>query len=181
MSVAFSLWRKNSMGLFDYFQPVPQIGCARPGCTGSLHGWQGKHDRHCLFVWQQGHLAPVDQSVDEEIKLPLERLASKRLPANAAIPAAGATCDRCSGYEWFSIECITDSQGLWTETKIVGKTASSKEIENSWLQCQNCFDAWPVVEGKTLYRCPSCEFHHSAIERVLPLIMMGGEVGRTLV
>jgi len=145
------------MSLFDYFQPEPPIGCARPGCVGRLQGWQGKHDGHCLFVWRQGNRAPVDQSVDREIKLPPERLALKHLPANAVILARGATCDRCAGYEWFSIECLTDSQGTWTETRIADKTASSKIIENGWLQCLNCFDALPVVEGKTVYRCPSCE------------------------
>jgi hypothetical protein len=146
------------MSLYDYFDPDPPIGCHRPGCTGNLLGWQGRHSSlPCLFVWQQGVIAPVDQRVDEEIKAKLEKRSTFRLPINVVILAAGATCDKCGGFARFDIECTTNSEGLWFATKIGAKIASAKIIEQDWIQCLNCYDAWPKIEGKRLYLCPTCE------------------------
>ena len=148
---------RQSMGLFDYFEPEPPVGCARPGCAGALHGWQGKHQGNCQFIWQQGRIDPVDQSADEGSKLPPERLASIRLAPNEVIRSGYAHCDVCTGYAPFDIECVTDNQGLWIETRIDAKLAESKLIEDHWIQCMNCFDAWPHIPAKTVYRCPSCD------------------------
>ena len=145
------------MGLFDYFKPNPPIGCAQPGCAGTLSGWQGKHQGHCLFVWREGRLDPEDQSASEDCKLPPERLAQIRLPAEAVIRLGWAECETCAHRSRFSIECLTDSQGLWFKTRITGKVAGGKLIEDDWLQCMKCFDAFPLVGGKSVYCCPTCE------------------------
>lgn len=146
------------MSLFDYFDPDRPVGCHRPGCTGNLLGWQGKHHGHCcLFVWRQGVIAPVDQRVDEEIKARLENRDTFRLQPDTVILGHGATCDKCRAFGRFHIECTTNSQGLWVATKIAAKTADGKIIEQNWIQCLGCYDAWPSIEGKRLYLCPTCE------------------------
>jgi hypothetical protein len=145
------------MGVFDYFNPAPMIGCARPGCTGLLSGWQGKHRVHGMFVWRQGRIDPEDQQASEVCRLDPENLAQQRLRPEDTIPAIYGKCDRCGAYAPFSIECITDSTGLWRETKIVGRVAQSRLFVDNWIQCLNCFDSWPSVEGKSVYICPTCK------------------------
>lgn len=145
------------MGMFDYFAPVPSIGCHRPGCTGKMVEWQGKYRGNCLFLWKQGELAPLDQRVSDDCKLDPECLSAIRLPENERIPAGWATCDRCEVRALFSIECITDAGGCWMETKVIGQTSAGSVIESGWIQCAKCLDAWPEVEGKEVYVCPSCK------------------------
>lgn len=144
------------MGLFDYFNPVPPIGCARPGCTGILTAWQGKHREHGMFMWRQGRINPEDQHASEDCKLAPEQLAQQRLRPKDLIQAGYGKCSQCAAYAPFSIECITDANGLWHETKIVAKMAQSRTLEDGWIQCMNCSDAWPGVEGKDVYSCPTC-------------------------
>jgi hypothetical protein len=145
------------MGMFDYFYPEPAIGCHRPGCAGKLIAWQGKHRGNCLFSWKQGELAPLDQSASEDCKLDPARLSAIRLPANENIPAGWAHCDRCNADAPFSIECITDGDGRWKSVKVVGPTTGGRVLDDGWIQCAACFDAWPGVEGKQSYVCPSCK------------------------
>jgi hypothetical protein len=145
------------MSLYDYFQPEHPIGCHRPGCTGTLLGWQGRHERNAfLFVWRQGVFAPVDQLVDKEFKIKADLRPQFRLPANAVIRAGGATCDQCPAHARFDIECRTNADGLWVATAFHGKTAVFLIVDD-WILCQNYYDAWRKVDGKQLYLCPTCE------------------------
>ena len=146
------------MGVFDYFYPEPPIGCARPECTGRLIDWQGYHAGNCLFRWRQGTISPFDQHASEDCKLDAIRLNAKRLPKNEKIPAVNPRCDRCDARAPFSIECITDADGCWTQTMIVGQNVSPGHvIETGWVQCASCLDAWTEVANKDVYVCPSCK------------------------
>lgn len=145
------------MGMFDWFHPDPPIGCARPECIGVLVDWQGKYNLCCLFVWKQGQLAPLDQTASEDCKLDPPRLNQIRLPQNEVIHACCGNCDRCDASAPFSIECTTDADGCWTSTKVIGQTSAGQVLEDGWVQCLNCLDAVPEVEGKGVYLCPSCK------------------------
>src|SRR5258706_14325480 len=98
------------MGMFDYYEPDPQISC--PKCGVILIEWQGKAGPNGLFVWHQGKLAPVDQRVDDDLKVPQARLTSFRLPEE---------------FEFYSDDCRLHTvlargktlNGLWSQTKII--------------------------------------------------------------
>lgn len=145
------------MGLFDYFYPEPPVGCARPECTGRLIEWQGKCAGNFLFEWHQGSVSPFDHLVDQVWKLPPARLNTIRLPRNEKIQAGCPSCDRCKAAAPFSIECITDADGCWMQTRVIGQTSAGQVIEPGWIQCVSCLDAWPEVGNKDVYVCPSCK------------------------
>jgi len=98
------------MGMFDWYEPDPALSC--PDCGTPLREWQGKEGENALFVWKQGKSSPVDQRVDEELKLPPEQLLSRCLPAE---------------FEFYSYDCprhriIAQGKtrgGVWTESKIL--------------------------------------------------------------
>ncbi len=96
------------MGMFDHFEPVPALTCSRCGAT--LRGWQGKHEGQNQFLWRQGEAAPVDQIVDEQWKLPPDRLAAERLPATFEI-YTGCACGR-----WVVADCTCRGEA-WAETR----------------------------------------------------------------
>ena len=159
------------MGMFDEFYPQPPIGCARPECTGRLIEWQGKYRGNCLFQWRQGVLAPFDQRASEDCKLDVPQLSKIRLPQNGSIPARHGNCDRCNAAAPFSIECITDVDGCWTATRVIGQVSAGQILESGWVQCLKCLDAIPEVAGKEVYLCPSCKSVIFLRTQLLPVRM----------
>lgn len=100
------------MGMFDYFEPEPELAC--PRCGRVLSGWQGKDGEDALFVWRQGVRHPVDQRVPEESRLDDAQLARFTLPEEFSIVT------HCSCSTAFLIEAIgTAVDGLWRETRLV--------------------------------------------------------------
>ena len=73
------------MGMFDWYKPQPDVSC--PVCRAVLREWQGKDGPCALFVWEQGMQSPVDQPVDDDARLPSEKLAVWRLPSSFRIYA----------------------------------------------------------------------------------------------
>jgi hypothetical protein len=101
------------MGMFDYYRPKPDVSC--PVCGASDLNWQGKDGPRELFVWEQGHAAPVDQLVDDECKVPPQERATKRLRSQFEIYAA---C-RCPTL----LDAIgTTEQGVWVKTELASPT-----------------------------------------------------------
>jgi len=145
------------MGMFDYFYPDPPIGCHQPKCTGHIRDWQGKYSGNCLFQWRQGKIAPVDQAASEDCKLDRAKLDAIRLPTNTTIVAGWGSCDCCGSYAQFLIECTTDGEARWKNTRILAKTAAASHPEEGIIQCRGCSNIWPQVEGKQLYICPTCK------------------------
>ena len=96
-----------SMGVFDWYIPVPDVKCS--GCGSTLREWQGKDGPCALFVWRQGGESPVDQTADEDSKLPPDRLAPWRLPERFTICSycgCGRRIDaegKCDGEAWTSL------------------------------------------------------------------------------
>jgi hypothetical protein len=100
------------MSLFDAYRPVPEISC--PACNQPLDDWQGKDGPCLMLVWVQGHAAPIDQSVDEESRLPPEILDQLRLPEEFYFHTEGCRCGRvilargrCVDGVWSESEPIT--------------------------------------------------------------------------
>ena len=97
------------MGMFDVYQPLPPPSC--PWCgAGFRAAWQGKDGPNGLFVWRQGQRHPVDQQVDDEVKIDRERYVEFVLPAEFWISgeceqghAVGATC-RCVAGVWCELD-----------------------------------------------------------------------------
>ncbi len=153
------------MGMFDVFRPKPAIEC--PRCDQALRGWQGKHPRSSLTVWEQGQREPLGDWAEDD-------------PGQDAVYPGGISAKRRAHVclpDWFSIHCGEcpehgrDSRiercdcrcedGVWVETQIVPRPIPSilidAEEDGQWLQCSECCDAWLREGGKTLYFCPGCE------------------------
>ena len=95
------------MGMFDYYVPVPAIGC--PACSVPLHGWQGK-GAHCLLLtWRQGETSP-------RFHYPHDHPWNV-IPEGACLPDGDlsiyTTCENC--HRWVDAE-IYVHQGVWDET-----------------------------------------------------------------
>jgi hypothetical protein len=65
------------------------------------------------LVWEQGHAAPVEQRVAEEVLLPVEERASCRLPNEFSFYTDGCSCGR-----------IVEARGrcrdgVWSESEVV--------------------------------------------------------------
>jgi hypothetical protein len=100
------------MSLFDWFVPKPDLAC--PRCGRTLTEWQGKDGARGLFVWEQGAAAPIDQRVDEEVRLAPAEAAKLRLPASCLIYTD------CSCGSEFLVEALCSAtDGVWTETRLV--------------------------------------------------------------
>jgi hypothetical protein len=76
------------MGLFDYYEPVPELTC--PVCAQPLDGWQGKSADNLLFVWRQNESAPIDWRADPAVQDP-EMMRSARLPSEFGLTAFDAS------------------------------------------------------------------------------------------
>lgn len=103
--------------MFDDYEPVPAIPC--PTCGQPLQ-WQGKWGPNALFVWRQGERHPVDQPIDEDVRLDQERFADFELPATFVI---SGWCDR--DHHCFGIGRCRDGQ--WTDLEVT--TRSEAEID----------------------------------------------------
>jgi len=100
------------MSMFDLYKPKPERAC--PKCGKALREWQGKDGPCALFVWEQGVISPVDQPIDDDLKLPPESLATWRLPTRFRIHA------RCKCGERIEAEGICRDE-TWVETQTAGE------------------------------------------------------------
>src|SRR3954469_9451146 len=93
------------MGMFDWYEPRPPLGC--PRCGAELKGWQGKSGPCALFECVQGIRVPARQLVDDGVALsqaerePLAlpdafEIYTKCVSCNAWIDAHGS----CEGGIW---------------------------------------------------------------------------------
>lgn len=140
------------MGMFDYYWPRPDIRC--PACGIPLHGWQGKDAACALFLWAQGAEAPIDQVVDDECKISVDKRVLQRLPERFEIYTS---CDGCK--RWTDATGFL-ANGVWSAT-VVGSHGSSSAVRavslgGDWRQCSACAYAWEDGSGNALSRCPSC-------------------------
>jgi hypothetical protein len=98
------------MGMFDWYEPRPSLSC--PACGVHLYEWQGKDGPCGLFVWQQGTLVPVDQRVDDDLRLPQDKLLEVRLPEEFIIYSYD-----CPKHGPIDALCKTEN-GAWSATEI---------------------------------------------------------------
>lgn len=103
------------MSLLDHYEPDPPLAC--PACGAELEGWQGKEGDCAMLVWRQGHAAPVDQEVPDEIKGYPEVIEALRLPEEFEIYT------QCCGEGFFITAYCTATQGVWSHTEL--ETAES--------------------------------------------------------
>lgn len=142
------------MGMFDYFVPNPPIECQF--CGSPTIGWQGKHwGGSGLFVWEQGHISPVDQRVDDDCRLPPERLATRRLEA-ALIPIYGGGCEACGKLLDYHVKADARS-GTWLHTVFDPPALKSVEITPEILLCSGCGFPVDVRPPQQFGHCPDCK------------------------
>jgi hypothetical protein len=108
------------MGMFDRYKPALSLSC--PACKAPLREWQGKDGPNGLFVWRQGHIAPIDQDASEDAKLEPEVMAKKRLPEEFQIYSYD-----CPDHGPIRARCET-KEGIWISSKIesVGNKANNE-------------------------------------------------------
>jgi hypothetical protein len=142
------------MGFFDWFEPDPPVHCLK--CKrGIARGWQEKHSDHGLFLWRQGVAAPVDQLVDDDLKLPTEELSGLRLPQDQNLSIYYGQCDSCGAHFPFHLD-LAFTNDTWTGFSQGEHVRHAVETEPGWLQCPDCFDAQEIAEGHTMIHCPHC-------------------------
>lgn len=98
------------MGMFDHYRPKPDIGCSV--CGVSELEWQGKDGPCALFVWEQGHAAPVDQLVSEDCAILPQKRAKVRLPRRFEIYA------KCQCPTFLRAVGSTE-HGVWMRTELL--------------------------------------------------------------
>ena len=98
------------MSLLDHYEPDPPLAC--PACGAELEGWQGKEGDCSMLVWRQGHAAPVDQEVPDEIKGYPDVIGALRLPNEFEIYT------QCCGGSFFITAHCAARDGVWTHTEL---------------------------------------------------------------
>jgi hypothetical protein len=73
------------MSLFDWYEPTDSNMQSCPLCSSKLAEWQGKDGPCGQFVWRQGARLPVDQKVDDEVRLVSPEFDNLVLPASFEI------------------------------------------------------------------------------------------------
>jgi hypothetical protein len=104
------------MGMFDWYQPRPDIRC--PQCGAALAGWQGKDGPCGQFQWVAGLASPTTQLVDDECAVPPLERERLRLPDEFSFYTE---CDSCHQSMRAHGSC---SDGLWTRTDLVRPLAA---------------------------------------------------------
>ncbi len=101
------------MGMFDYYEPDPDLNC--PRCGQALDGWQGKDGDNALFVWKQNSPHPTEQCIDdEEIRLTKEDLLRFNLPEEFEF-YTHCTCST----KFFLFALGSTFEGVWNHTHLV--------------------------------------------------------------
>jgi hypothetical protein len=96
--------------MFDYYRPAGEQRC--PVCLRLLREWQGKDGPNGLFVWHEGTGFPVDQAVDDEIRVDREARNRLALPPRFTIYSYD-----CPEHQPVDAVC-TAAGGVWTETVV---------------------------------------------------------------
>ena len=99
------------MGMFDWFVPSGAPRC--PECGSVLAQWQGKDGPCALFVWEQGHAAPVDQPLGE-FAIEVAEREQLRLPERFVIYSYD-----CEQHQPVEAVCAC-VDGVWSSTEIEG-------------------------------------------------------------
>jgi hypothetical protein len=104
------------MGMFDWYRPAGELRCLIDGHL--LSEWQGKDGPCALFLWQEGADHPVDQLVDEEVRLLPEEWERFTLPESFTIYSHD-----CPHHQ--PIDAIyTARNGTWSLTKLQSPLSS---------------------------------------------------------
>lgn len=98
------------MGMFDYYEPVPSIGC--PNCGFEMKNWQGKGGPCALFLWRQGVRSPVQHLVDEDCRLSDHQLSDCHLPEGFLISSYD-----CPNHAPIFAWCTT-TEFIWSNIEI---------------------------------------------------------------
>ena len=122
------------MGMFDWYRPRESLHC--PVCGGVLTQWQGHAGTPSLFVWAEGTRSPVDQLVDDEIRVTPWPDPNWELPDNFLIRSHDCGCPH-------GVEAVGHVvKGVWVKTTLVtidnalqakGETSSQWAARKQWL------------------------------------------------
>jgi hypothetical protein len=100
------------MALFDWYEPTdPQLGTC-PMCGNPLREWQGKDGPAGGLVWRQGTKRPIDQRVDDDVRLPDKHLAVMTLPERFVIYSYA-----CPNHRPIVARCMSQG-GIWTKAEL---------------------------------------------------------------
>jgi hypothetical protein len=106
------------MSMFDYYRPTGEQRC--PVCLRVLREWQGKDGPNGLFLWAEGTAFPVDQMVDEEVRVDRETRICVRLPQCFTIYSYD-----CPDHQPVDAECHAPD-GVWIKTVVQPFKRASK-------------------------------------------------------
>lgn len=141
------------MGLYDHYDPIPEIAC--PNCSSSLHGWQGKDAACALFLWRQEHPHPVDQTIDDDTRIPPSRYAEFSLPQTFCFYTS---CSECG--VWINCTGFCDASRIWRFNCFGDHTSDipipAAQLDDGWRLCSACSDAWQPSFDSPYSVCPSC-------------------------
>ena len=97
------------VGMYDAYEPQPPISC--PICGAPSLGWQGKDGPCALFLWRQGSRHPVDQQIDEDVRIDPASYGEFVLPPTFKI------IGWCANDHLFEATGRAPS-GVWAETEL---------------------------------------------------------------
>ena len=120
-----------------------------------MRGWQGKHSGHALFLWKQGFISPVDQAIDAECKISNEARNAKRLPLNEDLSISYSDCDECGATFPFHLN-LEFTGNIWTSFAESDSVKHADDIEDRWLQCPVCMNAFELSYQRFMITCPDC-------------------------
>jgi hypothetical protein len=96
--------------MFDSYRPATELRC--PECDAPLRDWQGKDAANGLFVWAEGSPHPIDQTVDDEIRIAEADRRRLRLPDHFVIHSYD-----CPRHQPILADCTSDD-GVWNQTRV---------------------------------------------------------------
>ena len=105
--------------MFDYYRPASDLRC--PLCLRPLREWQGKDGPNALFIWVEGTAWPVDQAVDEDVRLTREQRQGVALPSRFVIYSYD-----CPDHQPIEAEG-TVLNGVWSQTAPLPFTGTRTE------------------------------------------------------
>jgi len=114
------------MGWFDYYEPVQALSC--PVCQSLLQEWQGYGGLCGMLLWRQGFTAPVDQLIDDEVKLFPDDIASKRLPEKFLFFSWDCECPYPVEAEGLA------PNGTWIESRVITSETATQRREETRAQ-----------------------------------------------
>jgi hypothetical protein len=153
--------RSATMSLFDWYLPHSGLSCSE--CGTELETFQGKDGACCLLVWRQGAASPVEQRVDDDLRLGPAALEGLRLPA---LFEFHSKCSSCGALSTFTGRA---ESGVWVDVLNgshlhAGAAVAAYSVASDRRRCSACTREWQHPDSASRAGCPNC----GAVTRLEP-------------